>query len=97
MKKITLDMCHVHTKIRFVGKEDSENTPSEEEIKLYSWNMNLAIEVSWGGFHATSQRFPLSEVTKERKEQLAESALIWLIKDLRQTRDFLNQYDLSNE
>ena len=96
MKKITLAMCHVHTKIRRVGEADTDIVPCGVEIQNYPHAMTLAVEVSWGGFHATSKRLPYEEGLQQQKE-LSESAFIWLIRDLRQTRDLLAQYDLSNE
>lgn len=99
MKKLTLDMCHVHVKIRRKGEEDEAFAiPTDDEIQNHPENLTLAVEVSFGGFHATSVRLPLSQVRKEQQEQsLTESALVWLKKDMREARDLLSQYDLSNE
>ena len=97
MKKITLDKCHVHTKIRRRGEEDEEYAiPTNQEVLNHPENLTLAVEVSFGGFTATSKRLPYEEGLQQHKE-LSESALVWLIKDMRETRDLLSQYDLSNE
>jgi len=99
MKKLTLDMCHVQAKIRRVGEEKFSDLyhPSDRELKEYPEKSTVAMVVSFLGYSATSVRIPYQDLTEEKKQYLSESALIVMIKDMREARDLLSQYDLSNE
>jgi hypothetical protein len=97
MIKLTLDKCMVYYKIRRRGEEDEAFAiPTDQEVLNHPENLTFAVEVSYGGFHATSKRVGYLQGLKDKKI-LEDSTLIWLVKDMRATRDMLLKLDLLNE